>query len=237
MWPRATDPVGRVPVTTVPAPVTVNERSTHRRTGASGSPAGARSARAASAARTPASPLPVRRGRDHRDRGEAVGRQPGERVGGGRSGVGEVGAGDDERDVGEAQGAHGCDVLLGLGAPALVGGDDQQHPGDRPQPGQRGADQPVVSRHVDDGHPAPVDVEPLLEGARDAVRAGFVSGGTRRNLEWVQPLLDVGLGVSDDNLLLLADAQTSGGLLVVGEVPGGVVVGETVTGPPRIALS
>ena len=49
--------------------------------------------------------------------------------------------------------------------------------------------------------------------------------------------LDVGPGVGDDDLLLLADAQTSGGLLVVGEVPGGVVVGETVAGPVRIALS
>ena len=66
---------------------------------------------------------------------------------------------------------------------------------------------------------------------------GFVSGGTRRNLEWVRPYLDVGPGVSDDDLLLLADAQTSGGLLVVGEVPGGVVIGETVAGPARIALS
>ena len=35
-----TDPVGRVPVTTVPAPVTVNDRSTQSRTGAAGSPAG-----------------------------------------------------------------------------------------------------------------------------------------------------------------------------------------------------
>jgi selenide,water dikinase len=78
---------------------------------------------------------------------------------------------------------------------------------------------------------------PLLDGSRDAVRDGFVSGGTRRNLEWVQQFVDVGAGVSDDDLLLLADAQTSGGLLVVGEVPGGVVVGETVAGPARIALS
>ncbi len=78
---------------------------------------------------------------------------------------------------------------------------------------------------------------PLLDGARDAVRDGFVSGGTRRNLEWVRPFLDVGAGVSEDDLLLLADAQTSGGLLVVGEVPGGVVIGETVAGPARIALS
>ena len=33
---------------------------------------------------------------------------------------------------------------------------------------------------------------------------------------------------SEDELLLLADAQTSGGLLVVGEVPGAPVVGEVV---------
>jgi len=78
---------------------------------------------------------------------------------------------------------------------------------------------------------------PLLDGARDAVRDGFVSGGTRRNLEWVRPFLDVGPGVGDDDLVLLADAQTSGGLLVVGEVPGAVVIGETVAGPVRIALS
>ena len=71
---------------------------------------------------------------------------------------------------------------------------------------------------------------------RGEVRDGFVSGGTRRNLEWVQPFLDVGAGVSADDLLLLADAQTSGGLLVVGEVPGGVVIGETVAGHPRITV-
>ena len=81
-----------------------------------------------------------------------------------------------------------------------------------------------------------VGAVPLLDGARDAVRAGFVSGGTRRTLEWVRPHLTVGAGVSEDDLLLLADAQTSGGLLVVGEVPGGVVIGETVAGDPHIAL-
>jgi selenide,water dikinase len=77
---------------------------------------------------------------------------------------------------------------------------------------------------------------PLLDGARDAVRDGFVSGGSRRNLEWVRPFLDVGPAVSSEDLVLLADAQTSGGLLVVGEVSGGVVVGETVGGDPRITL-
>jgi selenide,water dikinase len=34
--------------------------------------------------------------------------------------------------------------------------------------------------------------------------------------------------VDEDELLLLADAQTSGGLLVVGEVPGHPVVGQVV---------
>ena len=41
------------------------------------------------------------------------------------------------------------------------------------------------------------------------------------------PHLDAAPG-RDDDLLLLADAQTSGGLLVVGEVPGGTVIGELV---------
>jgi selenide, water dikinase len=67
---------------------------------------------------------------------------------------------------------------------------------------------------------------PYLEGAREAVAAGYVSGGTRRNLDWVRPHLSS--SVSPDELLLLADAQTSGGLLVVGEVPGAPVVGEVV---------
>lgn len=65
-----------------------------------------------------------------------------------------------------------------------------------------------------------------VDGAREALRDGFVSGGTRRNLDWVRPHLDS--GVSEDELLLLADAQTSGGLLVAGEVPGAPVIGELV---------
>ncbi|MBN3456051.1 selenide, water dikinase SelD [Mycobacterium sp. DSM 3803] len=71
---------------------------------------------------------------------------------------------------------------------------------------------------------------PVVDGALDALRDGFVSGGTRRNLDWVRPHLRPGADVSEDDLLLLADAQTSGGLLVVGEVPGYPVIGHTVTG-------
>jgi selenide, water dikinase len=68
---------------------------------------------------------------------------------------------------------------------------------------------------------------PYLDGAREAVRDGFVSGGTRRNLEWVAGETDPG-SVGEDDRLLLADAQTSGGLLLVGEIPGAPVIGELV---------
>jgi selenide,water dikinase len=66
---------------------------------------------------------------------------------------------------------------------------------------------------------------PLIDGARAAVRAGYVPGGTRRNLDWVAPHADFG-AVDEADLLLLADAQTSGGLLIAGEVPGATVIGE-----------
>ena len=71
---------------------------------------------------------------------------------------------------------------------------------------------------------------PVIASAREALRDGFVSGGTRRNLDWVRPHLHIGSGVTEDDLLLLADAQTSGGLLVVGELPGHPVIGHTVDG-------
>jgi selenide,water dikinase len=71
---------------------------------------------------------------------------------------------------------------------------------------------------------------PYLEGARAALRDGYVSGGSRRNLDWVRP--HCATSVPDDELLLLADAQTSGGLLVAGELPGYPVIGELVPKGP-----
>ena len=67
---------------------------------------------------------------------------------------------------------------------------------------------------------------PYVDGARQSLAVGFVPGGSRRNLDWVRPHLASGL--SEDELVLLADAQTSGGLLVAGELPGHPVVGELV---------
>jgi selenide, water dikinase len=55
-----------------------------------------------------------------------------------------------------------------------------------------------------------------------------VPGGSRRNLDWVRPHLDA--TVDDDELVMLADAQTSGGLLVAGELPGHPVIGELIPG-------
>ena len=67
---------------------------------------------------------------------------------------------------------------------------------------------------------------PYLEGARPSAALGYLPGGTRRNLEWVRPHLASEL--DELELLLLADAQTSGGLLVAGEIPGYPVIGELV---------
>ena len=67
---------------------------------------------------------------------------------------------------------------------------------------------------------------PYVDGARASLADGFVPGGSRRNLDWVRPHLQTSL--SDDELLLLADAQTSGGLLVAGEIPGHPVIGELI---------
>ena len=66
-----------------------------------------------------------------------------------------------------------------------------------------------------------------VDGAREALADGYVSGGTRRNLDWVRPHANLS-AISEDEALLLADAQTSGGLLLAGEIPGAPVIGELV---------
>jgi selenide,water dikinase len=76
---------------------------------------------------------------------------------------------------------------------------------------------------------------PYLQGARDALRDGYVSGGTRRNLDWVRPHTDLS-AVDEDEALLLADAQTSGGLLLAGEIPGSPVIGELIPRGERLLI-
>ncbi|MCT2338929.1 selenide, water dikinase SelD [Corynebacterium sp. p3-SID1056] len=76
---------------------------------------------------------------------------------------------------------------------------------------------------------------PLIDGARDTLAQGFIPGGSQRNLDWVRPHVDAD-GLSEEDLLLLADAQTSGGLLVIGEVPGYPIIGETTEGTGRVRV-
>ncbi|MPY83619.1 MAG: selenide, water dikinase SelD [Actinophytocola sp.] len=61
---------------------------------------------------------------------------------------------------------------------------------------------------------------PVLPGAREAIAAGFVPGGTRANTEHLAPYVHVADGVPEDTAVLLHDAQTSGGMLFA--VPDGV---------------
>ncbi|HYH28865.1 MAG TPA: selenide, water dikinase SelD [Pseudonocardia sp.] len=57
-----------------------------------------------------------------------------------------------------------------------------------------------------------VDAVPVLPGVRELAAAGTVPGGSKRNRDWVAPQVDPGPRPELD-VLLLADAQTSGGLL------------------------
>ena len=66
-----------------------------------------------------------------------------------------------------------------------------------------------VSATVDAAGPA------LLPGALDLARNDVVAGGTRRNHAHVDPHTDWG-DLTDPEQLVLADAQTSGGLLIAG---------------------
>jgi selenide,water dikinase len=59
-----------------------------------------------------------------------------------------------------------------------------------------------------------VEAVPLLSQARRFAARGIAPDGSRVNVRNLQPRTEVGPGVTDEDLLLLCDAQTSGGLLV-----------------------
>ena len=52
----------------------------------------------------------------------------------------------------------------------------------------------------------------FLPGAKLYAQDGVIPGGTRRNLAWIEDQIDAG-SYGETDLLLLADAQTSGGLI------------------------
>jgi len=86
---------------------------------------------------------------------------------------------------------------------------------------------------------------PFLPGTREALAAGYVPGGARRNADWVSPEVDWN-DVGDDVRTLLTDPQTSGGLLVALEaaqveaflvrVPSAVIVGAVAAGGSGVRL-
>ena len=83
-----------------------------------------------------------------------------------------------------------------------------------------------------------LNLVPVFEGVRGLLDEGMWAGGSARNLKSILDFVES--EVDEDDLKLLADAQTSGGLLVAlspesaGEylrsVPGSVVIGRVTAG-------
>ena len=59
---------------------------------------------------------------------------------------------------------------------------------------------------------------PLIDGALDLAERGVIAGGTRRNRAFVDPVVDWG-DLTEAERFVLADAQTSGGLLIASGEP------------------
>jgi selenide, water dikinase len=79
---------------------------------------------------------------------------------------------------------------------------------------------------------------PRLDGVIELVRAGLVPGGSKRNLTYASQVTDFAAALDDATRLLLADAQTSGGLLLcLPEEQGAEAVRRLVEGgAPRSAV-
>ncbi len=55
---------------------------------------------------------------------------------------------------------------------------------------------------------------PVFQGVYESLKAGMVPGGSKQNLDYVSPHINWEARLSTDSKLLLADSQTSGGLLI-----------------------
>lgn len=71
-----------------------------------------------------------------------------------------------------------------------------------------------ITRASGTGARIEVAAVPRLPGLDPLLAARQIPGGTQRNLAHARPDLDVGVTVAEDDLVVLADAQTSGGLLL-----------------------
>jgi selenide,water dikinase len=82
-----------------------------------------------------------------------------------------------------------------------------------------------------------LDAIPIFDGVREAVRAGFVTDGSKRNAEYLRDLVSWKKGTEEDRAIL-NDPQTSGGLVVcivgnvvanyLSRVEGSVDIGEVI---------
>jgi selenide,water dikinase len=79
---------------------------------------------------------------------------------------------------------------------------------------------------------------PLLPGALELTVAGYVSGGTRNNMAYLEPWVSVGPGVPEPVAILLQDAQTSGGLLLATPAPAldALLAGLSARGVPAAVI-
>jgi selenide, water dikinase len=55
---------------------------------------------------------------------------------------------------------------------------------------------------------------PMLAGAIECARAGFVPGGLKANRDFAECVVEYGTGVDEATKILLYDPQTAGGLLL-----------------------
>jgi selenide,water dikinase len=92
---------------------------------------------------------------------------------------------------------------------------------------------------------------PVLEGVHELAAQDVVPGGSKANLKWVTPNLRLDGALPPTTAIVLADAQTNGGLLaavdparadaVVAALRAAGVeparIGEVVAGPPRIEVA
>ena len=86
---------------------------------------------------------------------------------------------------------------------------------------------------------------PVLDGAVDLLEIGMWAGGSQRNLESIEAFVES--SIPESGMKLLADAQTSGGLLVavppdrveayVADVPGAVPIGSVTAGTGIVVSS
>ncbi len=92
---------------------------------------------------------------------------------------------------------------------------------------------------------------PVLEGVHELAAKDVVPGGSKANLKWVAPNLHVAASLPPTTAIVLADAQTNGGLLAAidparaaavlsalreaGVSP--AAIGEVLAGPPRIEIA